>query len=402
MSRARLLAALALAALPLAIPSIALAQQPAKPKPTGAPPGTKTDMEIDPDSKPAEPAPLPPPEPGQWGVGGKEEEGKFSPGADKKKEKEEKEKAKAEEEAKPVDLGPARTAGIDMVIGFGSIRDITNDSGLNNGKTRVTSISFIFAFNWRVAEIWNLGARFPFTKATITGPQDTTKDDYNTFASGNLELYVKPSFKLTPRLRLPAMIAVDMPTAQGDLMGDLTADGRVPLAQALVNQSAAAARGWEENPLFASKRFGLRAGAGITYDTEHVHVAASTRFDLMVKAFGKDALTGFNVASPTTAWVTNASFFYGIGVGPGFIEPGLRTWLAVASTPVTTPTRDYSGAQFVVEPAVNARFSVNADKTMWAKGGLGFLLPVSGPLGGANAPFDATIRGFRVNAEFSF
>src|SRR5262245_42279557 len=47
------------------------------------PPGKQTDMELDPDAKPAEPQKteaLPPAEAGAWGVGGKEEEGKFGPG----------------------------------------------------------------------------------------------------------------------------------------------------------------------------------------------------------------------------------------------------------------------------------------------------------------------------------
>jgi hypothetical protein len=36
------------------------------------------------------------------------------------------------------------------------------------------------------------------------------------------------------------------------------------------------------------------------------------------------------------------------------------------------------------------------------KAGLGFILPAGGPLGGANAPFDASIKGFRINAAFEF
>ncbi len=38
---------------------------------------------------------------------------------------------------------------------------------------------------------------------------------------------------------------------------------------------------------------------------------------------------------------------------------------------------------------------------MWAKAGLGFIAPVSGPLGGHN-PSSSSIYGFRVHGEFQF
>ncbi len=117
---------------------------------------------------------------------------------------------------------------LDWVTGFGSIHDVTNDTGTNSGKTQITAFSLLFSFTWRVAEIWTLGARFPFTKASITGPQASNADDYSTFASGNLELFVRPSFQLTHRLRLPAQISLIFPSAQGDLFGDTTNDRVLP------------------------------------------------------------------------------------------------------------------------------------------------------------------------------
>lgn len=391
------LVSLVTTALPLLAPRPALAQP--KAPPAKAPPGTKTDMEIDPDAKKEPPPPLPPPEPGQWGVGGKEEEGRFAPGDNnKKKEEEQSKKKEAEEDKKPVDLGPPRVASLDTVIGFGTMRDVTNDSGgKNNGRTSSAGASFIFGFSWRFADIWTVGARFPFTRASVDGPGGA----YNTFSNGNLELLVKPSFQLTRRLRLPAQLSLFLPTGQGDFFPDMTAtDKKIPLAQAQLNQFASYSRGWEEMPLFAPHRFGMRLGAGITWDTAEMHVAAGTRLDLMFKTGGGEPYTGYTISSPTLAWTTYASFHYDFL--DGMVEPGLRAWLTYASLPVTSGTRDYSGAQFVLEPQVNGRFPVNAAKTMAVKAGLGFILPVSGHLGGAGAPFDASIKGFRINGAFEF
>src|SRR5690348_9608749 len=81
--------ALALSTLALLVPRAVLAQ---------APPDKGPDMELDPDAKPESP-PLPPVQEGDWGVGGKEEEGKFAPsgltGAKKREEDEKAEAAKA-------------------------------------------------------------------------------------------------------------------------------------------------------------------------------------------------------------------------------------------------------------------------------------------------------------------
>lgn len=389
---------------------------PAAPPPAAPPPQKKVDTEFDPDAKPKEPPPLPPVEAGQWGVGGKDEEGRFAPGT-KKKEEDAAARAKdKEEDKKPVDLGPARNVWLDTMIGFGAMRDITNDVGGNdNGRTSSSGVSFIAGFSWRVAEIWTLGARMGFIRGSLDGPAGP----FNTFANGNLEVQVKPSFQLGRNLRLPAQISLFLPIGQGDFFPDQTAaDKKVAIAQAQLNQFASYSRGWEEMPLFAPKRFGIRAGVGIVWKKPTseatasatpalaggLTIAADTQLDLMIRTGGGDAYAiagnAFSLSSPTVAWTTRASVHYAFFDGK--LEPGLRMWLTYASLPVYTASRDYSGAQFVLEPQVNGRFPVNQAKTMAVKAGLGIILPASGPLGGANAPFDASIKGFRINAAFEF
>jgi len=400
---ASIFAALA-SSLPLLITGAALAQPappPAQPKPPqpkpAAPPGTKTDMEIDPDAKPAPPPELPPTQPGQWGVGGTEEEGKFAPQSKKKQEEEDRAK-KAEEDKKPVDLGPARAAWLDTVVGFGAFHDVTNDGSNEAGRTRTTHASFVLGFTWRVAEIWTIGARYGFVRASDNGPGGP----FNNLAGGNIELLVRPSFQLTRQLRLPAQISVFLPTAQGDFFPDVTDPNKtVATAVAQANLAAQHGRGWEDMPLFATKRFGLRLGAGITWDKDAFHVGAGTKIDLMLKTGGGDPYSGYFYANPNYAWVTDASFHYSFFDGK--LEPGLRVWFVMASLPVNGgPTRNYSGPQLVFEPQINTRIPVNTEKTMAVKAGIGFIAPALPNLVGSTAPYDAAIKGFRINAGFEF
>ena len=129
-------------ALIVAVITAAAAAAQAQPPPSGqpapiVPPTRSTDLEIDPDAqpspppeeKPAEPPPLPEAAPGTWGVGGKEEEGRFAPGGKTGtlKEQEEAEREAAEEK-KPVDLGPPGAVTVDTVIGFGKMRDVVADA----------------------------------------------------------------------------------------------------------------------------------------------------------------------------------------------------------------------------------------------------------------------------------
>ena len=414
----------------LSIPSVGFAQAPPpatppKPpvivpppaKPPPPPGGKKVDAEFDPDAKPPEPKPLPPVEAGQWGVGGKEEEGRFAPPGKKAKEEEEKKKKEEEAAKKPLPLPPPRYVSIDTVVGFGTIRDVTNETGgTENGRTTTTGASFLFGFSWRFGDTWAIQARMPFIRASVNGPAGP----FNTFAIGNLEVAVKPTFQLTRRLRLPAQAAIYLPIAQGDLFPDPTsAEKKVPIAQAQLNQAASYARGWEEMPLFASKRFGIRLGAGVVWTRETseatasenpalaggLTVAAGAKLDLMLKTGGGDAYPNFVASSPTVAVTTHVSVHYAFFDGK--LEPGLRAWLTAASLPVYGGTtafvgRDDSGPQFVIEPQINGRFPVVADKSMAVKAGIGFIVPVGGTLGGGHAPLDASIKGFRINAGFQF
>jgi hypothetical protein len=381
----------------LAPAASALAQgapPPAKPPTLGAPPPKAPDMELDldapkPPEKKEEPPPLPPTEAGAWGVGGKDEEGHFVPGGDKKK-------VDVDEDKTPRVLGPPGAGSIDMLVGLGSMRDVTNDSDV----TKLTVLSLIFGVQYRFGDSLTFGVRFPYSTGSITGPGGAA-GQYNTFAVGNLEASGRYDIDLTPRLRLPIDVALYFPTASGDLFAD-SAD-RGSIAQALINQAAAYSRGFEENPLFASKRMGIRIGAGIAYDKKAIHITAGTRLDIMGKTGGNPPTGGAQLHTPNTTWLTGASFFYDF-LG-GKLSPGLRTWLAVTTLPVFAGTRDYSGAQFVLEPDVYGRLPLNPQGSLAIRGGLGYVIPIAGALGGGQhigAQNSGSTGGLRVHAEFQF
>lgn len=382
----------------------------AQPPPSGqpapiVPPTRSTDLEIDPDAppspppeeKPAEPPPLPEAPPGTWGVGGKEEEGRFAPGGKTGtlKEQEEAEREAAEEK-KPVDLGPPGAVTVDTVIGFGKMRDVVADAFGAGDPASITAISLVFGLSYRFGQTWTVGARFPYSFATIDVPRaDTAADAYNTGAVGNLELSVRPSFQLTRRLRLPVQLAFYFPTAPGDLLAGLSTEANVARAQALISQAAMSARGWEENPLLAYGRISLSPGVGLTYDRGPLHGAVSTRLDLMLRSGGTEvgAVEGQPVDSevrdPAVTWLLGGSASYDFLDGK--LSPGLRAWLAYSSQPLRAGEVDYSGAQFVVEPQVNSRIPLTGRFSLRA--GAGFILPLGGHLGGADA---ASVMGARL------
>jgi len=222
----RSFAALALALGSMFVASPLLAQ---------VPPGTGTDMELDPDAKPAEPAPppaeLPPAQPGEWGVGGTEGDGQYAPqGKTGALKEEEEEKAAEANEKGPLALGPAGLLAVDTVIGFGDILVVAQEV---DGKTGITVASFTTQARYRFGETWALGLRFPFSTGSTTGPKDDATDDYSTSAIGNIEVQVQPTFHVSRRLHIPVSVSFFVPIAAGDLYA--AAGDQGARAQAIVN-----------------------------------------------------------------------------------------------------------------------------------------------------------------------
>lgn len=380
-----------------------LAQKPPRKPAAVAPPTRSTDLELDPDAKtapPPEAAPLPPVEKDAWGVGGKEQEGEWAPGGQRKKAATEEKQAEAAEDAtKPAELPPPGDAQLDTVFGFGGINVVTDKP---DAATKVTVISLLPSLSYRFGEVWTLGLRVPISTGSTTGPLGPS-DKFNQFAVGNTEILVRPSFQLTRDLRLPVQLAFYLPTASGQYVVEPNDTGSV--ARAIINQAAASSRGWEDNALFAPKRISLTPGAGLTYDHGSAHVALGTKLELMIKAGGNDPKDAgmksvtvlspqVELHSPVTNWVTAASFFYDLFGGK--LTPGLRAWLAVNSAPITDATIDYSGPQFVLEPDLMTRIPLGK---VALHGGVGGILPIGGHLGGGDG---GSIGGLRLRLGLAF
>ena len=152
---------------------------------------------------------------------------------------------------------------------------------------------------------------------------------------------------------------------------------------------------------------GIRFGGGVAYEKREVHIEGHTRLDIMGKTGGNApaSIDGIvpELHSPNTTWLTGGSFFYDL-LG-GKITPGVRAWLAVTTLPVFAGTRDYSGAQLVLEPDVYGRLPLNALGSLVLRGGLGYVLPIAGALGGGQkigAQDSGSVGGLRVHAELQF
>jgi hypothetical protein len=367
--------------------------QPKKGDKSGAPPTTGTDMELDPDAKPPEPKPkeeLPPAKPDDWGVGGpKEEDGKFAPGGEKK--------AKADDDHDDIKITPPPpgVVDVDLVIGFGKFMNPVDDQN----PTSMTSLSFVFGARYQIADLVTLGVRVPLANGNTKGPLGNA-DAYATNAIGAITLDTRIDFAPTRRLTLPVGVSIALPTGAGDALPDPT--DTVAAAQFAVNQAAGAARGWESQALFASKRFGLTPMAGLTYRKNAFTVGGETKLELLLKTGGNAAGNDsrgqpVELHAPNTNWVTTIAGSYAFLDGK--LEPELRAWFAVFTQPVFVGTRDYSSAQLVLEPRVGSRIPINSDKSLQVQGQVGFILPIAGQLAGKNG---ATAHGIRLHAGFLF
>ncbi|MBW2525884.1 MAG: hypothetical protein JRI23_17005 [Deltaproteobacteria bacterium] len=353
---------------------------------------------------PAEPPP-PPPDLGGWGVGGKEEEGRYKPRGKTGKLKEmESEEADDREEAEgPPILPPPGYAYLDTAIGFGETRVVVQ----RTGNTDITpTASFLIGLGYRIGDTWSVGARFPISTGENNGPivpppeRERDPDAYKQIAIGGIEVAARPEFILNRTMRVPASLALVIPTQSGDMNAD--PDNRADIGMATVNQAAAASRGYVDRALFQHKRFGIVPGVGFTYDDGTLEAGAETKIEILIRTGGEDPQeTPDNVAQVETRgavanWVLGGRFFYGFF--DGLLTPGLHLWLVAGSAADFTPAQDYSGALFVFEPWVKSDIPFTEDGMVGLNLGVGADIP-AGTLGGTN---EAAVYGLRIRTGLFF
>ncbi len=371
---------------------------------------------------PKEGEPPPPDQPkeedklGGWGVGGTENEGAFKPKGKtgKLKELEQEKEEERQIEQAPVDLGPQGLGWVDFAnTPRGTIVVPVQDTGPTTIKP---GASFIIGVSYRIKKKWEVSARFGVSSSASEGPRTPIvegardPDNYKQIATGNLELAFRPYFQLPRGVVLPVWLALTIPTAMGDMFAD--PDNHGDIAQAIVNQSAAAMRGWEDRALWEPHRFGITPGIGVLWQTQAgpgaIKIEGRTKVEIMVHAGGKDP--SVDPANNGQGQIKDVAVSWLIGGGLGYalfegmLQPELRLWL-VTSTPTSSfGSIDVSGTQFVFEPNLRSHVPFTKEKSVGFDGRFGFTLPAGGPLGSGSAftPNKTSIWGLRVTAGIFF
>jgi len=292
-------------------------------------------------------------------------------------------------EAAPFPEKP-NAAGVDFVFGFGKTASLL-------GPADVSVVSLLIGATYEFKSGWGVRLRVPVGTGKITESNPgTNAGGYNSSALGNVEVAVKRNVMSGPRVWLPVELAIAFPTASGDpfFPGDNPGSGR----RYQVNAAQLAARGLEEDALFAAHRLGVVPGAALQYQRHAMIVGGFAKIPVMIRVGGEDpAPVAPGVPATTTVnsvaveGVLGGHFRY--AVLQGKVDLGARAWIAYVASEffetqlpgATTPSK----LQLVLEPSVRGAFGR-------IRTGLGFIWPVGGRLGG-----DQQIDGLRLTAAYT-
>jgi len=357
------------------------------------------------------PKPIEIPDTGGWGRGGEEPEGKYKPQGKtgKLKELEDDEQERIRDAEEPAELPPAGYAYLDTAFGFGDIRVVAHETDLTN---ITPTVSFLVGVGYRIGRTWELGIRYGISTGINNGPNTPTfaeardPDSYTQIASGGIELAVKPHFELSRTLRLPIGLALTIPIGEGDTFA---AHGeRQKIGKVIVQEAAAASRGYEDRALFVHNRFGIGPSVGILFDKElgpgKLHVAAGTKAEIMVRTGGEEPPTGEQLGDgeaqgelqdAAVSWTLGGGVFYDFF--GGLLSPGVRMWLAVATSPEIKGSVDPNKTSFVFEPNIRTHIPFTSSKKFGIDARVAWTLPT-----GTVAGDDSSIWGQRVTAGFFF
>jgi hypothetical protein len=263
-------------------------------------------------------------------------------------------------------------AGADMVLGFGDLPaegDITS-SALTG--------SFLLGGKYFLTPAFALGARWPFTAGSIkeNNAVTGTSESKGEVAVGNLELAGEYQVPIAKHVKLPIELGLALPTASGDEFAGENDAGRIRRAK--LNEAAAAARGGENNALFAAHRFGIIPLLGLEYEHGHIEAAIWTKMEVLIKAGGKAPPEGSNIEVKSVAAesVTGAGFHYWLM--DEHLGIGTRVWFSAAlADEVENSNADFkkpSKFGFVLEPGIKVKAGA-------FRPSLSYILPLVGDLG---------------------
>ncbi len=359
-----------------------------------------------------QPKPVAIPDTGGWGRGGEEPEGKYKPQGKtgKLKELEDDEQDRLRDSNEPAELPPAGYAYLDTAFGFGDIRVVAHETDVTSISP---TVSFLVGVGYRIGRTWELGIRYGISTGINNGPDTPSfaeardPDSYTQIASGGIEIGVKPHFELSRTLRLPIGLALTIPIGEGDTFA--SHNERQKIGKVIVQEAAAASRGYEDRALFVHSRFGISPSAGILFDKEmgpgKLQIAAGTKVEIMVRTGGNEPPTGAQLGpaeaqgelqDAAVSWTLGGGLFYSFF--DGLLNPGVRMWLAVATSPETKGSIDPGGVSFVFEPNIRTHIPFTSSKKFGIDARVAWTLPS----GSIASDENSIIWGQRVTAGFFF
>jgi hypothetical protein len=353
-----------------------------------------------------------------WGVGGEEPDGKYKPRGrtGKLAELEEDEEEERDIAEGPPDLDPPGFAYLDTAVGFGSVLAVAHEQGATSVSP---TASFLIGLGYRIGDEWLIYARFPISTGENDGPRDPfvegarNPDVFTQIATGAFEIGVKPHFILNRDMKLPVGLAIAFPSAQGDMFAD--ADNQADLGKRIVNQGAAASRGWEDRGLFASKHMTLTPSAGFHWKLREVgpmdiRLEPEMKWEIMIR-------TGGTEPEPTRqplGSLRDVSLNWVIALDPWFdffdkllqVAPRFRIAVATAEEAAGADCPDNcgidpGGTALVFEPTIGSHIDFVGDDAFGMDFRLGYMIPVAGELN-SSGQAALGIGGLRIRAGFFF
>src|SRR5580658_5054013 len=279
------------------------------------------------------------------------------------------------------------TAGLDVVVGFGKTPSVDQAPPVSANVTPMNLVesdpvqtdSFVFDFAYAPTKNRDFRVRLPVT----TGAIDPDAYQARTLSAiGNVELEGKLAFRLSSELAVLASLSIAFPTSQGSAVPSTAA--ALPTSfdpnaydRYSLNYAAAASRGFEDDELFFSGRFGLVPKVALEY-----RPVSGVRLDSYAKLENLICTAENDGAGYVGELVLAADASYRVN---RYFEPGVRLW-------TTLELAGSTGASVgVVEPEI--RFWVG-NFTPY----LGVILPFAGALAKDPSRFVAV----RLGASLAF
>jgi hypothetical protein len=292
-----------------------------------------------------------------------------------------------EEPGAEVDEETRWSVGLDFVAGFGktTFADVippgsANVNPVNTiGADPVQVNSFLFSLGYEPIRHLGLGVRMPLTLGTVS-PDTLSLEPRTVEALGNVELEIEGSFELTRHLELVLSAGFALPTATGtelpETAGALPANlDQTSYDRFSLEQAAAASRGFEENALFFTHRFGIIPKVALEYKLAGLRLEPYAKVENMIStsSSNKDGYIGELVLGGRVSYLVTRWF-----------EPGVRIWTTIVLTPADQPVA-------VVEPEIRFHYAIVTPY-------VGGILPFAGPL--AHDPMQ--FAGLRLGAALAF